>query len=151
MRVLAIDPGTHTGWAYYDTDVGIDSFEGGEIGPKRDLPGEISMAKEILFMVEKSSIDVLVVEDFTLLPPSVRGGWSSDRTGLSSVRVAAMLAVLFEGDELVWQNPGAMRVITSQRLKNYGFWIVGSEHARDAAKHLLVYLRGIGLSPDPAV
>lgn len=151
MRVLAVDPGTHTGWAYYDTDEGVSSFKGGEIGPKRDVGGELSLAREIYGLIYEWSCDVLVLEDFTLLAPSVRGGWSSDRTGLSSVRVSAMIYALVDSLVTVeWAMPGKMAVITSARLRNYGFWVVGSEHARDAAKHLLVYLRSLGLAPDPS-
>lgn len=104
-------------------------------------------------MMDEWECDVMVLEDFTLLAPSVRGGWSSDRTGLSSVRVAMAVYALWpfvgEPPELVWHAPGKMKVIDSGRLKRYGFWIVRSEHARDAAKHLLVYLRSLGIAPDP--
>lgn len=150
MRVLAIDPGTHVGWAYVDTEEDPESFSGGEWGPYRAEPGaEYVAALKVVREYLDRGADVLVMEDFILLPPSVKGGWSSKREGLSPVRIIAMVEAIFrERDlfpEIEYQMSSAMSVITSERLKKRGFWVVGTEHGRDAAKHLAVYLRKKGL------
>lgn len=149
MRILAVDPGTHTGWAFVDTELGMkESFCGGELLVVGDDPnGDYRMALEVWSLSEElGGVDRWVIEDFILLPASVRGGMSMDRSGLSSVRVGASLYTFLRtmgwGDEdIYWQMPSVMTVIDSGRLERAGMWVVGSEHARDAAKHLLIHLR----------
>lgn len=78
----------------------------------------------------------LVVEDFALR--GVRR--LSDRSALDPVRVAAgMEALLLRGDvEIEYQQPGeAMGYVTNERLRRWGVWVVGSEHRRDAVRHMV--------------
>lgn len=43
---------------------------------------------------------------------------------------------------LVWQMPSmAMTDVTNERMKRWGAWVSGSEHARDAMRHLLSFLK----------
>lgn len=43
---------------------------------------------------------------------------------------------------LVWQMPSvAMTDVTNDRLKRWGAWVSGSEHARDSMRHCLAYLK----------
>lgn len=152
MKILSVDPGTHTGWAFVDTVVGVaGSFCGGELQVANDDPdGDYRMALDLMELAERKGLgeegDHFVVEDFILLPASVKGGMNSARSGLSSVRVASSLYALlrtqgWSDDEVYWQQPSVMTVIDSGRLKRAGMWVIGSEHARDAAKHLLIHLR----------
>ena len=114
---------------------------------KSDEPwGDYDMATALVTLQERLGVDRWVIEDFILLPASVKGGMNSARSGLSSVRVScALYTVLrtmgWDDEEIYWQQPSVMTVINSERLKNAGMWVVGSEHARDASKHLLIHLR----------
>lgn len=148
MKILSIDPGTHTGWAFVDTEAGVAaSFVGSELViDEQTWLAEYELCENVWQEVEFYEPDRLVVEDFILLPKEVKGGMSSERSGLSSPRVASMLFCMalergWADADIYWQMPGVMKVITSDRLKNAGMWVVGSEHARDAAKHLLIHLR----------
>ena len=103
------------------------------------------MAAEVLSLAVDRQVDRVVIEDFILLPASVKGGMNSGREGLSSVRVGALVYAFvrdyWPDSEIYWQYPSVMKVIDSDRLKRAGMWVKGSEHARDAAKHLLIHLR----------
>lgn len=86
-------------------------------------------------------ISTVVMEDFIL-----REG-TQDRSLLSPVRLEARTeAYVFEDDELEvdvhLQSASDMkRTVTEERLKRWGFWVPGQRHARDALRHLLLYMR----------
>lgn len=163
MRVLSIDPGVTTGWVLWNGEVPVlgSHFvrEGvigwGQIGPKRGFSEEFECAEtlvDLVFSEDGSVCDVVLIEDFILQGGSLRaGGVNKNRDGLSPVRITAVLLGLLrercgwgvgctEG-EVVFQMPAQKDTITNQRLKLFDMWFVGKQHARDAGRHLLVYLR----------
>ena len=82
----------------------------------------------------------LVVEDFVLRERTM------GRNLLAPVRLTAGIA-----QEVLWsekligvtvQSPSdAKSVVTDERLKALGLWIRGQQHARDACRHLALFLR----------
>lgn len=78
----------------------------------------------------------LVCEDFILTRFK-----SSDRSGLYPVWVAAALSGHLAGlsgteQRIIWQQPSAAKgYATDARLRDWGIWIVGKEHERDAWRH----------------
>jgi hypothetical protein len=97
-------------------------------------------------LVVEASPDVIVMEDFILYT------WrslSSARTGLSPVRIGVGLSIWLE-DVLEYEGrcvyqlaAQAKSVFTDDRLRRRGFWIKGSAHCRDAARHALLAVRRI--------
>lgn len=103
----------------------------------------------------------LIIEDFILRP----GKATADREGLSPIRITAMLeGVLMAGavgtynaaepdwevhaasvmPRVVKQSPAqAKGFATKERLKRWGQWAVGMQHARDARRHVCLYLAGL--------
>jgi len=81
----------------------------------------------------------VVLEDFILRERT------SDRSLLSPVRLNAMLTqtITSERPELsvVLQSPSDKSVIRDDQLKRWGLWSVGQQHARDATRHLVLWLR----------
>lgn len=149
MRVLAVDPGETTGWALWtddESDAGEDDLvlgngwvTWGEEGPARGSHEENEVAKGLIVALVDE--DVIVVEDFILRPTG-----NARRSGLSPVRITARLeALAFSFDlDLTWvyqQASAAKGVVTDERLKGLGLWVRGAPHARDAIRHLVLYLR----------
>lgn len=82
---------------------------------------------------------VVVVEDFSLYAGRQHVG----KDALWSPRVAAGLQCLIgrvTGLLWVWQMPSERTVITDERLKRWGVYVPG-DHARDALRHMIVWLR----------
>jgi hypothetical protein len=152
LRVLGIDPGTHTGVCLVEKDSDGDlhlvfscELEG------RGLLGEISVGIKIASIIEDLLPDIVVIEDFILVPNVGTRGFSSKREGLSPVRVtAALLSALLVGgwsqeaiEKIVhMQSPSSAKgVITDERLRSAGMWIKGSDHIRDSIRHAMLFLR----------
>lgn len=145
----SFDPGGTTGWAVFavhadaisDTDCRIiDNIEfwsaGQFFGPEK------SQAREMHELVDQWPDAHIVIEDFVLRK------FSSARELLSPVR----LTDRFEGrldavgdTRPIIKQPGslAMSTITDERLKKMGLYnpLVGKEHARDAVRHNLTWLK----------
>lgn len=83
----------------------------------------------------------LVIESFTLRLKT------KDRSLLAPVRLTAALgyAVHVHPDlspRLHMQSPSdAMSTVTDDRLRQWDLWIKGQQHARDAVRHLILWLR----------
>jgi len=166
--VISIDPGGTTGWsvmtvhpdALLDPDVPIlANFihrENGQIRaiptlanpratPKaRDLSEEERKCVRILMMdvILKWPGAVIVIEDFILRKKSM------DRELLSPVRLTAALEWAIDASGFPYyidrQAPSeAKSQITDERMKRWGLYkrAGGMEHARDADRHSILYLR----------
>lgn len=157
VLVWAFDPGHHCGWVVYSTQKGV-------LGTGEPvIKGPWSCAAMLSEMAELGSPvlgdnpgfwpDVVVYEDFRLSPGN-RGGWSP-RVGLSPVYCMAWIQGIAVGegvlDGVLWvaQMPGERSVISSAMLSAVpGLWVRGGlGHSHDAGRHLLVWLRKMGLEP----
>lgn len=142
--VLGLDPGGTTGWCVMgihpdamsgDPSVRIlDNIEfwsaGQFVGP------EFDQVDQIVDLVGCWPSARLVSELFTL------------RTRVTSNEVFALermnfgIGLAIRPRYLVFQQPSlAMTTITDDRQKEMGLWIPGREHARDATKHVLTFLK----------
>lgn len=97
----------------------------------------------------------LVIEDFNLRPTGIG---STARAGLAPVRVTSTMLGVRIGKALQWetttgrvsvgtdvpvvyQQPSEIKgFATNARLKKWGVYVVGSDHRRDAVRHLAVRL-----------
>lgn len=81
---------------------------------------------------------VVVIEDFILRRSEM------NRSLLSPVRLGFGLVHQMRVDGMrapVFQSPSDKAVINDERLRKMGLWISGQPHARDAMRHLVLYLR----------
>lgn len=78
----------------------------------------------------------LVIEDFILRPGAHGGG----EDGILSCRVGWGLWGWFMGEQslnhVVWQAPAEALGSNREQLQNWGLWIVGRDHERDACRHI---------------
>lgn len=84
----------------------------------------------------------LVIEDFILRERT------KARNLLAPVRLTAgLVQEVLRSDKLIGitfqSGSDAMSTITDERLKALGLWQVGQQHARDACKHLALFLRSL--------
>lgn len=147
--IVSVDPGGTTGWSVIsvhpeslvDPDVSILEnvihwSHGQIVGP------EDSQASQVLGLIDSWPGCMVLIEDFVLRVSS------GDRDLLSPVRITAKIEFgLYVADGNVpvhKQMPSeAKSVATDSRLKSWGFYERkgGLEHARDADRHGLVWLR----------
>lgn len=158
-RILAVDPGTHTGWSivWFDPDVLFDEskkvarapiawWAGMVVGP------ELRHCDYLMARIRQEGIGgeglCVVVEDFIV--QTIK----KERTFLSPPRVTAMLEwALHRGQrepDGVFRHRrlppkqsanDAKNTITDARLKLWDMYLPGADHPRDATRHALLWLR----------
>jgi len=79
-------------------------------------------------------IDVIVCESFTLRP-GIHGA------NLSPTYIIGALEALYQGFDIVYQEPKLKPLCDDQRLKKMGFYTVGQQHVNDSTRHGIIYLR----------
>lgn len=146
MRHLVWEAGT-------DLAMNVDGRSDGMLLGEAD---PYKMERSALYAAERASAarlwerldafgaDVLVVEDFTVYAGKAGEVSSGGAVPLAPVRVGSMLALAAElavMDVEYQMASMAKTTVTDERLKRWGFWTKGSDHARDATRHLLTYLR----------
>lgn len=134
MRILAVDPGGTTGWAVWeDGKVRYGQLPGGTLAVK---PLVDWIADTYLMGRQVSS--AVIIERYTIGERTVKFSRQSDAleiTGVMKYEAAR------HGIRSKLQLPvDAKRMFTDERLKAFGWWATGEEHARDALRHLGLYL-----------
>lgn len=82
-----------------------------------------------------------VYEDFVLYPGKTH---SSERTGLSPVRITSLVEGMLIQDQVTWvaqMASLAKSTVTNDRLKKWGLWTRSMEHGRDATRHAALWVR----------
>lgn len=150
--VIALDPGGTTGWAVLcvekdalsDPDLSIlksiTHYAQGQVEGSENT--QILACCELLAAWPYAAV---VIEDFILRK------FQQGREMLSPVRITAAIDYLFwrglddidpPGRLVFKQQPSlAMRTATDDRLKTWGLYRPGQEHARDATRHAITFLR----------
>jgi hypothetical protein len=159
LWVVGVDPGGGSGWAVLRVDAGavgtVGVTELARGGGVQWRAGEVRgpepyQAEALLAVLRgvwaagewesggESDQCVVTVERFVLRLLSM------DADLLSPVRITAMMEALsWRGlpfPVVQFQAVDAMKVVTDERLRRWGFWHP-SEHARDALRHALLVLR----------
>jgi hypothetical protein len=143
--VLSFDPGGTTGWgligvhpdAVASGDPEIRILDNVEFWAAGQFTGpEWEQGDAMVSLAAAWPAARIVTEQF-VLRSSVK---SSDITALD--RMNSVLGWAIRPRYYVLQQPSlAMSTITDARLKAAGMWVPGQEHARDALKHALTFLR----------
>jgi len=160
FAIMAVDPGTTTGvvaglfhpaadiqtcianseWESWEVE-GTPAEQGWQIMDEfKDLQAEWNLAGVALPDIH------LVSESFALRLKKAHGA-GSDQHMLDPVRVIESMETLAlrrseqgyrQWVRIEYQLPSeAKGYVTNERMKRWGAWVVGSEHKRDAVRHLL--------------
>ena len=131
-KVLCIDPGPHVGiatWTEQQLAVGnkyVEDFKAWEETPER------------LYAVADAFVlwaDVVVCEGFVISGARAKEANAT----IEMIGVLRYLAALHH-KRFVEQRPGAYKFAGSDKLKRLGWYTPGSDHARSASGHLVLYL-----------
>ena len=124
MRVLAIDPGVRSGWVYWDGQTLSDCGEADQMG--------------ICGIISTTEADVVVIEAYRIMQSTLR---ESRQTASLEIIGAARYLAHRKGAKFILQTAGdAKAFITDSKLRKLGWYFAGLGHARDAARHLGLYL-----------
>lgn len=127
--ILAVDPGKCTG---YFADL-----------PEPDLPElsqrvALQFCEDAVMWARKYGDQLTIVyEKFTITAQTLRKARE-----YHAIEVIGVLkyAAFLHGCRLVEQTPGdAKKFATDARLRKVGLWVPGKDHARDAARHWLLF------------
>lgn len=133
MRMVAVDPGKTTGFAFYDDE------------PDRVAPQQEPLNKALdIIWSELGNLDRIVVERFTVTERTIK--LARDNTALYGVGTLSWFAWHADVQFVLQQPADAKRLITDVRLRRLGWYrsTVGG-HANDAARHLAYNLARSGL------
>ena len=126
MKVLAVDPGRVTGYAY-------GAFSEGHLyfAPYQQLDD----VEEFWDRIDRYKPSHLVVEDFQFRKGAARGGL--DLFPMALIGVAQLYSIK-RNIGLTMQQPAQGKgYYTDVMLKRLGLYLRGTEHGRDATRHLL--------------
>lgn len=173
LVVVWADPGVTTGWSIHRVPIPMLMREGqvgsmsqvqwktGQIrggSTSANVDGYLELGRAAYErLADEDDIFVLGTEGFVLMMQS------TDPDLLEPVRFNSVLEDRLRGTgqgvEVQLASP-AMVTITDQRLKLWGAWKAGADHARDAQRHGLLFMRRFasdrriqqryGWSPQPA-
>jgi hypothetical protein len=127
IKILAFDPGGTTGWAVVEYDEKESKLiEYGQI------TGGYKGFKDF-YLNSGIDADVVVCESFTL------------RSGMPSVNLEPcyVIGVLYalENKPVIFYPPSYKIFCNDDALKRLEFYVKGKQHARDAIRHAVAYLR----------
>jgi len=150
FTIMAVDPGGTTGLAWSPSTI-LKNWDPNIIQNKEITGTDIEQVTEILVQMLEVRTRILIVEAFTPYPGRVlsRGrNQSKDAPGpMAPVKIDAMLRFALEykwwdGQYVSQTASAAKTTVTDSRLKSAKLWIPGKDHARDAIRHLVYYIRG---------
>lgn len=134
MRVLAVDPGGTTGWAICDEDH-LDLVATGQ---ERDQFAFCRMADRHAEGLFAAPVDVIVCESYTVTPRTIK--LTREYSALEIIGTLRYIAGM-HGKRFKLQPPAsAKNFMTNDRLRSLGWWRPGEDHARDALRHLGLFL-----------
>lgn len=145
LVLVGLDPGGTTGWAVLM--IGREAMLDPELRILNNIAlythGEItgdehSQIDEIEGMIDSWPGCAVVREDFTLRTQN------KDKSVLSPVRLGFGIDHIMykRGRQIFTQEPSLAKVTaTDDRLKSWGLYRPGSEHARDATRHAITFAR----------
>lgn len=140
MRVLALDPGGTTGWAYYDSEEDNEGSAGSE-WQRGHLVGNPHHHAlwELLCTMQP---EVLIYERFMYQRRELDKGVSLNTDAHEYIGICKLFIGVgnLVPCTLVEQSPHQRKIWTDDKLKALGLWIPGLSHAMDATRHLFYYL-----------
>lgn len=134
IRLLAVDPGGTTGWAWWET--ATHRFDSGEEADWLD------------WMYNRlPEYDLIVIEKYTITMKTAKLSQQTDALRLTG----ALEYDAYPYHKVIITTPAeAKSFSTDDKLKRMGWYRPGKGHANDAARHLLLTAVRRGLV-DPAI
>lgn len=162
LKIIAIDPGQTTGYVHLDGtwEGDVQGYIESSLVESRNLDAkgtikEYEVAKFVMERLSSREVPVLIIEDFVLYG----GTHSSDRSGLSPVRVtSALLTLLLDRDSILnrvavslqmaslGKDPINVRIVEEANLPIR----LRRPHSRDALLHAVYWLRHNSAALDAA-
>lgn len=138
LYVVALDPGTTTGWAKFEKPNNRDGYSSGQIAD--DVVYETLWASALS---TGKYPDVVVCESFQYRP-------KLDKAVLTPVEVIGVVKLFCRQKKirLVFQTPAQRMWWTDERLKQMRLYKPAHPHANDAMRHLLIYLDVLPPKPE---
>ncbi len=140
-QVLAFDQGGTTGWALFQVhpdamegDPALKVFDNIEWWTAGEFTGDLmAQADQMVELCHSWPGARLVMETFKLRQMHAE---------LSPVELSFAVRRDLRPRYFVMQQPAlAMSTVTDERQKDWGFWVPGKPHARDAIKHAITFLK----------
>ena len=132
-RILALDPGETTGYAVFD---GIVFIKLGQVNTGHVDTSVIPLRK----LFEEVNPDIVVVEEYRVYAwRAKQHSWSS----LHTPRLIGCIETLCEihRKPIAMQGAGIVKqFVTNDKLKDWGFYVKGQAHARDATRHACYFI-----------
>ena len=131
--LLSFDPGQTTGWVYFE---GTTLVKAGQL-KTRDLEEGIQAVSEL---IREYMPDEIVLEDYRVY------SWKAKEHSFSELHtpklIGSMYAIAHALGIPVTKQPAhiAKRFCTDKKLQQWGFYISGQRHARDAIRHACYYI-----------
>lgn len=127
--ILCFDPGHTTGWAVFE---GVKCFNSGEIDT-REIDDSVD---SISFLMGRYSPDIVVVEDYRVYKWRAKHHAGSN---LLTARVIGRIEALATVEQVntIIKQPAhiAKGFCTDTKLREWGMYVKGEKHARDAIRH----------------
>lgn len=140
-KVLCVDPGPHVGIATWTDHAVVDAeFEHAYYVEKHQAWEE---TPERLYAAVDTFVqwaDVVVCEGFVISGTRAKEA----NVTIEMIGVLRYLSALHH-KRFVVQRPGAYKFAGTDKLKRLGWYTPGSDHARSASGHLVLYLAESGL------
>lgn len=168
LVVMAYDPGETTGWSVWRAPVGTLVRQGTRrtLARSKWALGQIRVSKEAVKRGDADSemVDKMLEvgrwgyeefvhegDEFVFVHEGFRlRMMSMDPNLLAPVRVNAIFKDRLRGKgyQVYQQDPSeAKSVVTDARLREWGTYRPGMEHARDAERHAILFLRKVASTP----
>ena len=132
-RILALDPGETTGYAVFD---GVFFDRLGQINTGHVDTSVIPLRK----LLQDINPNIVVVEEYRVYAWRVKQhSWSI----LHTPRLIGCIETICEihRKPIAMQGAGIVKqFVTDDKLKNWGFYIKGQSHARDATRHACYFI-----------
>lgn len=124
-RLMSLDPGETTGWAFFE---GGDLADSGETGPDDTM----IETHDLIYDLEP---DMLVIEDYKIY------GWKANTHQWSSLFTPRLIGaieltcILYDIDIHKQMAQEAKGFCTNKKLKQWNYYKTGKPHVRDAIRH----------------
>lgn len=142
LRILGLDPGETTGWAFFE---GAAYCGQGEIGPHRTVE---SAAFVIDKLIDEKQPHVIVNESYRVYAWRANAHTHSDLFTPRLIGAVGLLAAQKGIKRFEQSAHQAKAFVTDAKLKEWEFYVRGQRHSRDAVRHVVYYLL-FGKLPKP--
>jgi len=135
--LITVDPGKASGWGTINLSDPLNKFKFGEY-PFMEMNEALDRwSKDVLQYTDPL---VIVCERFTIFEDTITKSRGSTNWSIETIGVARYIAHR-DGHEFVLQGATEAKGLgTDKLLRRFGWWTVGSDHARDAARHAVLYI-----------